>query len=88
MPVDDLQGFYVEAVELPRPLVPIGEDCRARLREVLAAAIHGETPEAIAGYVTDGFPERIAEALERPFEREEMDDFIDLLLYVQQTPAT
>lgn len=87
MPVEDLSGFLVEAVDLPVPVVPIAEDCRGRMIETLAAMVHGETPEAIAGYLRDGFPASIREALARPFEREEMSAFVDLLLVVQQSPA-
>lgn len=84
MPLEVLHGFAVEPVELPAPTFPVSEECRARLVRVAAAMLAGATPEAIAGYLTNGFPGEIDEALARPFEAEELDAFVDVLLFVTQ----
>ena len=82
-----LDGFEVDAVDLPVPPVPVGAEVRDTLLRMLAAALGGKTPEEIAGYLADGFPESVGLALDRPGERDELDALVDLLLFVQQSPA-
>jgi hypothetical protein len=87
MASEDLHGFEVEDREIPRPIVPVGDEVRDRLRRSVAAMMLHATPEDLAGYLQDGFPARVTDELERPLVREELDAFVDLLLVVQQTPA-
>lgn len=87
MTVLDLSGFTVPHVDLPRPLVDVSPQTREAMVNVVAAIVHRATPEDIAGHLTDGAPDWIGEALERPHEADEMNAMVDLLLYVMQTPA-
>ncbi len=82
----DLSGSPLPAVELPKPLVPVSPDVQAQLVNVMAAIVHGQRPEEIAAFLTDGFPDWIIEALERPHELNEMNALVDVLLFVQQSP--
>jgi hypothetical protein len=84
---EESNGFEVEEGVLPVPPVRVGDDVRARMTSVIAAIVCGSTPEQITGYLQDGFPSLVIEMLERPGEVEEMHGHIDVLLFVQQSPA-
>ncbi len=89
--VADLSGFPVNTIELPRPPVPLGPEAQERLVLVMAAITDGgtvSTPEAIVRYLDEGFPVSVDEALERPHERRELGDLVDVLLFVMQSPAS
>ena len=82
-----MEGFDAGDRDLPTPPVPVAEETKAAMALTLSAIVHGATPEEIVGYLDDGFPDDVREALDRPGERDEMGAHIDLLLTVMQTPA-
>ena len=81
---DAPDGFEVGECVLPTPLVPVSADVRERMRLVLAAVIEGKTPESIAAYLDDGFPDGVHARLAASLEAEEVDACVDVLLFVQQ----
>jgi hypothetical protein len=85
--IDQQDGFPAGDRELPTPPIEVSPDTRERLIQSLTEIVAGSTPEELAGYLDDGFPDSTGEALERPGERDEMGAHVDLLLTVLQTPA-
>lgn len=82
-----MEGFDAGTRDLPAPPAELAEETRARLALVVAAIVHQRTPEDIAGYLEDGFPEEITAGIERPGERDEMLAHVDVLLSIAQAPA-
>ncbi len=84
---EGLHGFEAPDGDVPAPAIRISDDVRERMASVLAAVICFKTPEEIVGYLRDGFPAEVREALEREHELDEIYAHIDVLLCVQQSPA-
>lgn len=84
---EQMHGFDGGDVVLPAPPIPVQDETRGRMIEVLAAVVTGATPQEITGYLDDGFPGEVVEMLDRPLEREEMSAHVDLLLTVMQSSA-
>lgn len=86
--VDDyMNGFDAGDTPTLTPPVPIEAATRERLTQLVAAITLGSTPEEIAGYLDDGFPDEVGLLLARPLEAEEMSAHVDLLLgAMQSTP--
>lgn len=86
-----MNGFEAGDRELPAPPVGVTDETRATMAKVLVAIVGGPeggaTPEELAGFLEDGFPGWVVEALERPGEGEEFNAHIDVLLSVLQSPA-
>lgn len=83
-----MQGFADDTdATVQRPPIPIDEHTRDRLVRVMASVGGGATPEEISGYLEDGFPAEVDEQLERPLEREEMSDYVDVFLAALQHGA-
>lgn len=82
-----MNGFEERDGVVPEPPVQIEDDTRDRLVRVILAIINGATPEELVGYLADGFPPEVDEALARPLEAEEISDHVDVVLSTLQTPA-
>lgn len=82
-----MEGFDAGTRDLPAPPAGVAEETRVRLAEALTAIVAGATPEELAGYVEDGFPEHVAQALSRPGEQEEMLAHVDVLLSISRPPV-
>ncbi len=83
-----MNGFAAPCSDLPKPLVPIAEATREQLRLWLAAVLCGRTPvQNVAGVQRGAWPPEAAEMLARPLERDELDEHLDAMLVIQQSPA-
>ena len=71
-------GFKVDAVAIPEADIP--DAARQQMVRVLAASMNNATPEEIVGYLADGWPEVVAEHLDRLGETEELSAHVDLLV--------
>lgn len=84
---DDLHGFEAPERTLEVPPVPVSDQVRDAMVNVLAAVVCGATPEEVSEYLQTGFPDRVTDLLAREHELDEMRAHVDLLLCVQQMPA-
>ena len=82
-----MQGFDAGDRELPTPPFEVDPATRDRLIHVVASVAMCSTPEEIAGYLEDGFPDEVTVFLKRPGERDALSAHVDLFLTVLQAPA-
>lgn len=82
-----MQGFEEPDGLVPDPPIEIDEGTRTTMRRIVTSIAAGATPDEIAQWAANGWPERVDEALARPLETEEADDHIAVILTTLQTPA-
>lgn len=78
--MDETRGFKVAGDAPVIAPVELPDGARDEMVKILAAMISGATPEEIAGYQRDGWPDVVTELLERDGETEELGAHIDLLV--------
>lgn len=79
-----MDGFSVEG-DIARPLADIEQGKREQLIRVLAAVNTCATPEDTTRWLAEGFPATIEQQyLDLPLVREELSDFVDVVLSVLQ----
>lgn len=77
--MDDTRGFKVAADAPAIVHADISDAVREQVVRMLAGIVSGATPEEVACYLVEGWPEVVVEMLDRVGEVDEMSAHVDLI---------